>query len=553
VADRPDFHIDLGDTFRATHLKVVNYQEIEKLHLAQRQFFGLLCHSAPLFLALGNHEEKVGWELDGTPNNVPVWATTSRKIYYPNPVPGDFYTGSETVEPFVGLRENYYAWEWGDALFVVLDPYWYTTRNPKETKDSWDWTIGNEQYRWLKRTLEASSARFKFVFAHHILGEGRGGIELAGLFEWGGHNKQGHWELDQRRPGWKLPIHPLMVANGVTIFFQGHDHVFVKQERDGVVYQECPMPADPTYTRCLETGNCNGPARPDAYLSGDLLENSGHLRVAVSEAKVTVDYVRSWLEKNEGEGRINGQTAYSYTVPAKDKALTTASAASFAPAGAPESIVSAFGNGLLGTSGAGHNDAAGELTVTVRDVLGYDRTAEVLFASDTQVNFVVPGGTASGVAAVTFSRAGQITAVGKLSVEPVAPALFTANANGAGVAAAVVEHVLADGSRTSELTFECSAGPGQCTAVPIDLGATSDQAYLSLYGTGIRNRTSPTDVSVQIGGEDAEVTYAGPQGEFPGLDQVNVRIPKTLANRGDVTIVLTVESKTPNPVTLKID
>ena len=48
----------------------------------------------------------------------------------------------------VGIRENYYAWEWGDALFVVIDPYMYT-----KTKPEWGWSLGLEQYNWLKKTL----------------------------------------------------------------------------------------------------------------------------------------------------------------------------------------------------------------------------------------------------------------------------------------------------------------------------------------------------------------------------------------------------------------
>ncbi|MCP5113208.1 MAG: hypothetical protein GY953_20445, partial [bacterium] len=366
----------------------------------------------------------------------------------------------------VGLRENYYAWGWGDALFVVLDPYWYTTTNPKESKGLWDRTIGNDQYRWLKRTLETSEARFKFVFAHHVLGETRGGIEWADRFEWGGRNNQGRWEFDTKRPGWELPIHPLMAANGVTIFFQGHDHVFVKQELDGVIYQECPMPADPTFSKCLETGDCYGPGRPAEYRFGDILQNSGHVRVTVTEAKVVVDYIRAWRQQDEGDGRVNGQIAYSYTVGASHRELRTVSAASFTAAAAAGSIVSAFGSEL-----------DGDIAVTVRDRLGTERQAEVLFASPSQVNFVTPPGTAIGIAGVTITRAGTDIAVGNLVVEPVAPAIFTANSDGAGVAAAVIERVDGEGNRTTQLTFECGQGPGQCRPLPIDTGSAT--LYLS--------------------------------------------------------------------------
>ena len=35
----------------------------------------------------------------------------------------------------------------------------------------------------------------------------------------------------------------LLVANKVNIVFHGHDHLFVKQDLDGIVYQEVPQPS----------------------------------------------------------------------------------------------------------------------------------------------------------------------------------------------------------------------------------------------------------------------------------------------------------------------
>ena len=93
-------------------------------------------------------------------------------------------------------------------------------------------------------------------------------------FEWGGYTDEGVWEFDEQRPDWDLPIHQLMVENGVTILFQAHDHIFARQELDGVVYQSVPNPADDTY----EGRNKN------AYLSGDILDSSGYLHVTVMPA-----------------------------------------------------------------------------------------------------------------------------------------------------------------------------------------------------------------------------------------------------------------------------
>ena len=303
LADEPDFHLDLGDTFRSSKVKSPNYDKIAQLFAEQRKFFGLFSHSAPVFLVIGNHECETGWMLDGTADNLPVWTTTARKLYFPNPVPDEFYTGNATVEELVGLRENYYAWEWGDALFVVIEPWWYTKTDPGVSGDRWDWTIGDEQYNWFKQTLERSNAKYKFVFEHHLIGSCRGAVEWADFYEWGGHNRQGVWEFDAERPGWAMPMHPLMVQNGVTIFFQGHDHYYVKQQLDGLVYLELPFPACDAYSY-----------GQGGYESGVILPNSGHVRVTVSPSDVKVDYIRAFLPKDETAEQVNGQVAHTFTV-----------------------------------------------------------------------------------------------------------------------------------------------------------------------------------------------------------------------------------------------
>ena len=188
-------------------------------------------------------------------DNLAVWATQARQTFYPNPTPDAFYSGSTTAEPLIGVRDGYYAWTWGDALFVVLDPYWYSTEKPRaaDGADNWDLTLGEAQYQWLKQTLETSDARFKFVFAHNLVGgmdqNMRGGIEAADKYEWGGKNADGSWGFADHRPGWPMPIHQLLVENDVTIFFHGHDHLFVKQDLDGIVYQEVPQPSYASYDK----------------------------------------------------------------------------------------------------------------------------------------------------------------------------------------------------------------------------------------------------------------------------------------------------------------
>ncbi|MFM8179600.1 MAG: metallophosphoesterase family protein [Candidatus Kapaibacterium sp.] len=272
--DSADFLLSLGDIFGDDHTPATTTSaDMQELHKDYRQYLGGVCTSMPFFVCLGNHEGEMGYYLKQTPpDNIAVYGTLWRKYYYPNPVPDGFYTGNTAKEAFgVDLPENYYAWTWGDALFVVLDVYRHCDINEKP--QNWDWTLGEAQYQWFRETLSKSTAKYKFVFAHHVRGQGRGAIDMAKGFEWGGYDNGGRWQFAEKRPGWELAIHQLMVKYGVNVFFQGHDHLFAKEELDGVVYHEVPMPSDSTY----EIGVL---ANADAY-KGVTMRGSGHIRVDV--------------------------------------------------------------------------------------------------------------------------------------------------------------------------------------------------------------------------------------------------------------------------------
>lgn len=315
AADKPDFHITLGDDFSVDTLNAstITSAQVAERYTIQRPYLGLIGNSAPVFLVNGNHEQSAGYLLDGTANNVAVWAQNARNAYYSQPAPDGFYTGNSQSIPFIGLARNYYSWSWGDALFVVIDPYLPSTvplatifGTTPSNSDIWAPTHGDAQYVWLKNTLEQSKAKYKFVFAHHVMGSGRGGVEVAGLAEWGGLNKNGVSEFASKRSTWATPIHQLMVANKVSIFFQGHDHIWVRQQLDGVTYQTLSEPANPNYNFSEWT---------DYFLSGDKFPNSGYTRVNVTPNGVKVDYVRTYLPADEGVGKTNGMTAFSYTIP----------------------------------------------------------------------------------------------------------------------------------------------------------------------------------------------------------------------------------------------
>ena len=319
LTEGSDFMLDLGDTFGDDHTATtITSAEVQQLMLDNRPHFGLVCHSMPFFFCQGNHEGESGYYLLQTPpENLATYETLWRKMYYPNPEPDGFYTGNNTTENFgMDKPENYYAFEWGDALFVVIDGWRYNTTSNKPR--NWDWTIGKTQYDWLKQTLETSTAKYKFVFTHHVMGETRGGIAVATGFEWGGMDN-GTNKFGTNRPGWAMPIHQLMVANHVNVFFQGHDHVYAREELDNLVYQTVPMPSDSSYALGYI-------ANGDAF-TGTILKGAGHIRVNVNPDSVKVDYINAKLPKDETTTSKNGDILYSYSVKSsiinglKDKSL----------------------------------------------------------------------------------------------------------------------------------------------------------------------------------------------------------------------------------------
>ncbi|MFZ4583075.1 MAG: metallophosphoesterase family protein [Paludibacter sp.] len=289
AGDSADFHFDLGDTFMTDKYRE-NYKNALNQYIAQRYYLGLNCKSSPLFFVQGNHDGEAGMRLNGREDNMTVWSNLTRKTYFPNPIPDQFYTGNTDENAFCGKIQNYYAFLWGNALFVVLDPFWYTPRSGMD--NPWDRTLGKQQYEWLKKTLTTSKATFKFVFIHNLVGgadikgKARGGSEVAGLYEWGGKNPDGTDGFKTHRPDWEMPIHQLLVKNIVTAVFHGHDHIFAKQDLDGVVYQCLSQPG------AKERGNTRN-GEEYGYINGTILNAPGYMRVMVASDKVAFEFVET--------------------------------------------------------------------------------------------------------------------------------------------------------------------------------------------------------------------------------------------------------------------
>ena len=231
---------------------------------------------------------------------------------------------------------------------------------------------------------------------------------------------------------------------------------------------------------------------------------------------------------------------------------TTVSAASFTgPNFAPDSIVSIFGAHLATTqaSAGGGNlpTTLGGTTATIEDVNGNSAPLLLVLVSPTQLNAVVPHELSAGPATVTVRASDGVTSQGSGVVALVAPGIFAVDGN--SLAAAIAVKTAADGSQTSASTAQCSASG--CSALPIDLGAASDSVSLVLFGTGIRG-ASPGNIAVTIGGVSVPVTYSGAQPQYPGLDQVNVTLPRSLAGSGTVVVEMSAGAKSANSVTVAI-
>lgn len=238
-------------------------------------------------------------------------------------------------------------------------------------------------------------------------------------------------------------------------------------------------------------------------------------------------------------------------------AVTTVSAASFSVSAlARESIAAAFGSNLATTTQAASTiplpTSLAGTTVRVKDSVGVERLAPLFFVAPPQINCLISAGTANGEAMVTIISGNGSVSAGTIRIESVAPGLFSANATGQGVASAVALRVRADGSQSYEPVSRLDPAQNRFVAIPLDLGPATDQVFLILFGTGIRFRSSLSAVSARIGGVDVQVLYAGPVDGLVGLDQVNLRLPRGLAGRGEVDIIIIADGKTANTVRVSI-
>jgi uncharacterized protein (TIGR03437 family) len=181
----------------------------------------------------------------------------------------------------------------------------------------------------------------------------------------------------------------------------------------------------------------------------------------------------------------------------------------------------------------------------VQDSGSVTRPAGILFVSPGQINFQVPPGTALGTATVIL-QIGANTSSAHVLIRTAAPSLFRINDQNLAAATAV-RIVISNGQQSPVPVFTCADTAASCTLTPIDPGLDAP-VYLSFYGTGIRG----ADATVQIGGMMLTPTFAGPQDQFPGLDQLNVGLPLGLRGAGVVSVTVTAGGITSTPVKIAV-
>ncbi|HTT61525.1 MAG TPA: SBBP repeat-containing protein [Bryobacteraceae bacterium] len=217
---------------------------------------------------------------------------------------------------------------------------------------------------------------------------------------------------------------------------------------------------------------------------------------------------------------------------------------------AAESIVSAYGSDL-----ASQIDSATTVplplsldgnSVTVTDSAGTARPSPLFYISPAQINFEIPAGAAAGTATVTIQNHAGTTQSATIQIGSVSPGIFALN--GAGLVAAWVLPVISGTQQPFAPVYQVVGG--SVVGLPINLGPSTEQIYLEMYGTGIRNAKS---VTATVGGLSVPVLYAGAAPGYAGEDQVNIGpIPQALAGQGSVNIILTADGQPANTVTVTI-
>ena len=305
----------------------------------------------------------------------------------------------------------------------------------------------------------------------------------------------------------------------------------------------------------IDTADFNGDGRLDLaimaanaerFAPAGIVSGGGSLAAAISgvETPLAIATGRWTGQTRPGFAYWNAETAAvvvhgNQLEAGFPRPLVTVSAASLAAGPvAPDSIVSAFGEALAGAVVEAESPRAlprslGGTSVELTDAGGLSTPLQLYFVAPGQINALMPLVVNPGVGVLRAVRDGRIVAEGYVTMAPSAPAIFTANADGRGAPAALLQRFKSDGSSATEPVFDCASG--RCVPRVLNLDPSNGEAWLLLFGTGIRR--CPVNATVTVGALALPVASAGPQSEFPGLDQINVRLPASLVGAGEADLI----------------
>src|SRR5579862_464414 len=263
-----------------------------------------------------------------------------------------------------------------------------------------------------------------------------------------------------------------------------------------------------------------------------VLISAGPRIVSLAAADLNGDH---WPDLVVGGER--GSTVVFLNQPPVPRPLVNVSAASFIESvQASNAIVSAFGDHLATTAAAAQSislpTTLAGTSVVVTDTFGTQARAALYYVSPGQVNYVMPTGLANGPATVTVHAADGAVRQSEVILQPTATSVFSINAG--GLAAAEVHRMRNGIAQPPEQVYRMEGG--EIVPAPIDLGPESDEVFLHVYTTGVRN--SP-GLYALLGETLVPTVNLGPEGALPGLDQITIGpIPRSLAGRGRAAITL---------------
>ena len=437
--------------------------------------------------------------------------------------------------------EDYYSFDYGNIHFVCLDSM-TSDRQP-----------GSPMLTWLASDLATQNKLWVIAFWHHP------------PYSKGSHDSDTDTIMSEMRKN----IVPLLEAYNVDLVLTGHSHSY---ERSFLI--DSHYGSSNSFSENLKKNAGSGRGNETgAYVkanrnahegtvyavagTGGLARTSPLNHPAMSVSMSSLGSMVLDVDGNKLEAKFlneSGVISDSFTLlkGVAPREAFSVSAANYQRTGlAVEGLISIFGSQLAPSTATAASIPLpvnlANTAVRIKDSTGIERNAPLLYVSPTQINCQIPSGTRAGNAVITILTANGTISLDNAVLSDVAPGIFTVEATGAGLAAANIQRVKNQIS-TFDVIARYDNAQSKFVAVPIDLSVANEAVYLLLYGTGIRQRSTLANVKIQIDGVELQPIFAGPQGTYVGVDQINVLLPPILKGRGEVLLTVAIDGKITNAV-----